>query len=176
HSHLHLTLTTQINSSLITTSNLFTLFHLLIHYHQLFTMQAKFIIAALGAATVGFASPVPGLFSHLACGNLLSNIETNLKAAMADTQLANSGSPPANAVTFLQGLEDTVDKNWEVRNSATKGIPQAELATAQNTIDQVVTLLNGTDPASVLANKDATTLSVQFQQIATTCEINNGDD
>ncbi|KAK2027805.1 hypothetical protein LX32DRAFT_640532 [Colletotrichum zoysiae] len=136
-------------------------------------MQAQFIIAALGAATAGFASPVPGLFDHIACGNLLNNIIDNLSTAITDIALANSGFPPAGAATLLQGVKDTVDNNWERRNKATAGIKQAELFTATNTVNQVLGMLNGTDPTTVQANNDVKTISVQFEQIKTTCEIDD---
>ncbi|KAK2053238.1 hypothetical protein LY76DRAFT_597993 [Colletotrichum caudatum] len=136
-------------------------------------MQAKYILAALGAATVGFASPVPGAVDHLLCGNLLNKIIDNLSTAIDDIALANAGNPPAGAATLLQGVKDTVDNNWERRNKLTLGIKKAELYTATNTVTQVEQMLNGTDPTTVLAASDVNTVSVQFEQIATTCEIDD---
>ncbi|KAK1595440.1 uncharacterized protein LY79DRAFT_667851 [Colletotrichum navitas] len=134
-------------------------------------MQAKFIIAAIGAATAAIANPVPGVIDHAICNKLLNNIIDNLKTAIADVALANSGSPPANAAILLEGVKDTVDNNWERRNKLTLGIKSAELVTATATIVSVQEALNGTDPSSVLAQQDVALVKGQFDQISFTCQI-----
>ncbi|KAK2001504.1 hypothetical protein LX36DRAFT_708511 [Colletotrichum falcatum] len=136
-------------------------------------MQTKFILAALGAATVAVASPVPSVGEHYVCNDLLNKIIKGLDAAISDTALANSGSPPANAITLLQGAKAIVDGTWETRNKATLGLKDSEVKTTTATIDSVVQMLNSSDPTSALALADVTTVESLFEQIPIDCEIDD---